>query len=454
MASGFLVFLWLATGYMLSVYFLAKRGLLAKWGMGLWGPAVMLKTTRGRDTIEKLAKPRKFWNVFSDVGMVVTLVLMVVLVGFLIFIVPFLTRVPASAAPRASEILAIPGINPLIPLWYGLVALVIAIVIHEFAHGILARANDLKVKSLGLLFLVVPIGAFVEPDEEELKGAKKRRRMRVYAAGVSANLATALVFGLLFSGVVMASTEPVTEGVGIVAVVAESPAHNESIERGWVLTAIDGLSVSSSMDFQRHMCGKEPGEEVRLSFHQRGERTVTLADRADFEGTDTAGIPMKPEQNRFCPQEYNQTFIHKGFLGVQNFDIGGFRALMVNPLQDGFAFVSYVSLPFTFTTFAPPVTDWFDAPFHAPTFWVIANVLYWIFWISLMLGLTNALPAVPLDGGALFRDVADSVIRKVRPGLQGAARERAVRITSTSASLLVLGLILAQLIVPRLGLAG
>lgn len=449
MASGFLVFLWLATAYMLLVYFLAKRGLLAKWGLGLWGPAVMLKTTRGRDTIERLAKPRKFWNVFSDAGMAVTLLLMVVLVGFLIFIVPFLTRVPSSAAPRASEILAIPGINPLIPLWYGLVALVIAIVIHEFAHGILARANDLKVKSLGLLFLIVPIGAFVEPDEEELKATKKRRRMRVYAAGVSANLATALLFGLLFSGVVMASTEPVTEGVGIVAVVAGSPARNESVEPGWVLTAIDGLSVSSSTDFQRRMCGKEPGEEVRLSFHKRGERTVTLADRADFESSTAA-----PRENPVCPQEVGEAFLHKGFLGVQHFDIGGFRSLMVNPLQDGFAFVSYISLPFTFTTFASPVTDWLEAPFHAPTFWVVANVLYWIFWISLMLGLTNALPAVPLDGGALFRDVADSVIRRVRPGLAKAARERAVRITSTSASLLILGLILAQLVVPRLGLAG
>jgi membrane-associated protease RseP (regulator of RpoE activity) len=127
---------------------------------------------------------------------------------------------------------------------------------------------------------------------------------------------------------------------------------------------------------------------------------------------------------------------------------------MVNPVQGVVAFVSYISLPFSFTTFGSPVTDWFETPFHAPTFWILANVLYWIFWISLMLGLTNALPAVPLDGGALFRDVADSLIRRVRPSLQGASLDRAVRRTSTSVSLLILVLILAQLIVPRLGLAG
>ena len=63
--------------------------------------------------------------------------------------------------------LLLPGVNPFLPLLYGWFAIVCAIAIHEGAHGVAARSLGLKVKSSGLLFfLFVPIGAFVDVDEE------------------------------------------------------------------------------------------------------------------------------------------------------------------------------------------------------------------------------------------------------------------------------------------------
>ena len=41
----------------------------------------------------------------------------------------------------------------LIPIWYGILGLAVAMLFHEFAHGILTRVADTKVKSLGLLYL-------------------------------------------------------------------------------------------------------------------------------------------------------------------------------------------------------------------------------------------------------------------------------------------------------------
>jgi len=55
------------------------------------------------------------------------------------------------------SILLLPGINPILPIVYGWVAIALAIVIHEGAHGVVARNVGLNVKSSGLLFfLIIP----------------------------------------------------------------------------------------------------------------------------------------------------------------------------------------------------------------------------------------------------------------------------------------------------------
>jgi len=85
-----------------------------------------------------------------------------------------------------------------------------------------------------------------------------------------------------------------------------------------------------------------------------------------------------------------------------------------------------------------------------PLFWIIANSLYWIFWLNLMVGLTNALPAVPLDGGYIFRDALDKLASKYRKAWNAETREKFVVKLSNSIAYLILILILLPLFVPRL----
>jgi len=111
----------------------------------------------------------------------------------------------------------IPGIAPLIPgveiegspisipihAFFGLIVL---IVVHELAHGIVSRIEKIKVKSMGVLTAgIFPIGAFTEPDEKQLKEAKPRKRMRVFAVGSMANFVTGIVFLILFLGLLGAA---------------------------------------------------------------------------------------------------------------------------------------------------------------------------------------------------------------------------------------------------------
>jgi membrane-associated protease RseP (regulator of RpoE activity) len=58
--------------------------------------------------------------------------------------------------------------NPYLPLLYGWLGIVVALIVHEGAHGVVARRYNYTVRSSGIvLFLGIPIGAFVETDENE-----------------------------------------------------------------------------------------------------------------------------------------------------------------------------------------------------------------------------------------------------------------------------------------------
>jgi membrane-associated protease RseP (regulator of RpoE activity) len=57
-------------------------------------------------------------------------------------------------------------------------------------------------------------------------------------------------------------------------------------------------------------------------------------------------------------------------------------------------------------------------------YWVVVNVFYWLFWANFLLGIANALPALPFDGGFVLRDA-----------LKRVAHWRAIRITGLDRAL-------------------
>ena len=89
-----------------------------------------------------------------------------------------------------------------VPFWWPVLALIVAIVIHEYSHGIQARAHGMRLRSFGLLQLgPLPIGAFAEPEEIEMDRAPKRDRLRLFAAGPSINLISTYIVLILLCSV-------------------------------------------------------------------------------------------------------------------------------------------------------------------------------------------------------------------------------------------------------------
>jgi len=185
------------------VIFVAITGLIAylkRDKIERQGIILMLRTKKFKQDIKKHAiKHRKFWNIYFNIGICVSFLAMF----FGIWYLMNNTISIASGIGSSGFALVLPfptssfSFQPglfLVPIWYWLIAIIILIFPHELSHAFALSINKLRIKSLGLiLFLFIP-GAFVEPDEKQLKKASKFKRLQVFCAGSFSNIVTALFF--------------------------------------------------------------------------------------------------------------------------------------------------------------------------------------------------------------------------------------------------------------------
>ena len=240
-----------------------------------------------------------------------------------------------------------------IPIHYALIAIVVLLIVHEFAHGVLSRVEKIKVKSAGLLTLgPFPIGGFVEPDEEELKKSGGIKNMRISAMGSFANFITAFIFiasiilviPLLFTFCI---TNGIIEfdGVIIESTIEGYPAYGV-IENGSVIKKINNKTVTTVESFRALMSNVSPHQNITLT-------------------TDKGFFVLETVEN---PE--NATKAHVG--------------IYMNPI------------PHT------------SNPIRVNAFYIVIELFKWIFLLNLMIGLVNLLPIVPFDGGRMFNELVNS----------------------------------------------
>ncbi len=136
----------------------------------------------------------------------------------------------------------IPGVTVPLNVLVTLIWIIgISVAVHEYAHYWSAIKQGISVKSAGVgWFLFFPI-AFVEPDEQELMNKSLIERLRVYAAGPSANMIIALLtFAILF-----ASMKP---GIYVVEVQPGSVAWKYGIKPGDVIVSVNGVKINNLIE--------------------------------------------------------------------------------------------------------------------------------------------------------------------------------------------------------------
>ncbi|WNY26903.1 hypothetical protein MsAm2_06860 [Methanolapillus ohkumae] len=165
--------------YWMIVSYLKQRGFWEKHNISTWGPVLMIRTTKGLDLMDKAARPKRFWRLFANIGIVLMFIGMIFMFALVLasdyaLVQSFLDGnvMEPGKYNELKNIFLIPGVNDFIPFTWGLLALIITLVVHEFSHSILARAEGIRVKSMGILLAIIPIGGFAEPDEEELFGGE------------------------------------------------------------------------------------------------------------------------------------------------------------------------------------------------------------------------------------------------------------------------------------------
>jgi membrane-associated protease RseP (regulator of RpoE activity) len=262
---------------------LDKAGILKKYNMTAIGPIIMIRTFRGQKLLDWIAKPQWLWEAVTVLGMplvIISMVLMLVmLVGMDIWMLLRIPEIPAPGPANAPQnILAIPGLNQFIPFWWGWIALIVALIAHEFAHAIMAKVEKIKVNSLGVMLMPIPIGAFAEIDEEELFGTKsesttsdilgpmetksagegKRRAsprqfVNILSAGVIANFFVAIVAFILLFGPVLGAIAATDSDVLVYNVAPGSPADVAGIKPNMIVASIDGQPVSGQAQLNDYL---------------------------------------------------------------------------------------------------------------------------------------------------------------------------------------------------------
>ncbi len=292
--------LWVAVGILLytsAAIALKSRGLLPS-SVKVSGPIVTIHTKRGRAFLDRLARPKRLWRAWGNFGVGIALVIMVgSFLAVLVSAIGTLAEPQTAGFVRPQDALVIPGVNQFLP-WAAavdiVVGLLVGLIVPAGGHVLLCRVEESAIESMGVAMVAfVPMGAFVQPDEESQESADRGGKTRMFAAGVTNNfLVTTICFVALFA--IVGSLIAVAPGVAVGGVLPGSAAEEAGIDRGDVLVGIDGEEIEDEESFAAALA--EADREVTVD--RKGEEPVTversiIVTRAVVDGPIETGTEIR-----------------------------------------------------------------------------------------------------------------------------------------------------------------
>ena len=343
------------------------------------------RTKHGIEYIDRIANAApRFWNIYGWTGVVFAFLT----IPFILFnvLVSFSNMISSGGSSGGPSLVA-PGLNSqasfqsgisFIPIEYWLISIAVLMFVHELSHGIVARAEDMEINSVGWIVLGIIPGAFVEPKGENmLPGAEEDEdsdtsdeedtnkggpwdqgswtsQLKVLAAGSFANYVTAFIFALISLGIFMQVAHP----AGVVYSAQEGyPAVQSGMDNGTI------YSIN--------------GEKVRYS-----DEIIAIAE--NFSANDTVTLNTSEGVFNVTMTERNGS----AYMGVL---MGSGKGVMS-------AFYDMI----------------YDRRVIKPAYEEVEGVLSWtlsmlqtVALLNLLIGMFNMLPAKPLDGGQIMGTLAE-----------------------------------------------
>lgn len=221
------------------------------------GPFLTIRSQKGLKLVEWLSSRfGRFWRIWGNLGVLTAIVsgaIGILLIGTSAYAV---INSPSQVSIQGpTDALVIPGVNRFIPISATpelLMGLILGIIVHEGGHAIYCRTGDISIESTGL-FLggLIPLGAFVEPNEEEQWKADTGDQLRMYSAGIMNNFLVFIVTSILLLVVVTLLISPVS-GLAVMNTFDDSPADNVGIERGDVITGANDVDIETFQEFSTY----------------------------------------------------------------------------------------------------------------------------------------------------------------------------------------------------------
>ncbi len=289
---------WILVGvaaYSLAAFWLDKQGYVPD-SISVSGPITTIHTKRGRAFLNWLAGPKRFWRAWTNVGLGATLVVMIGMFVLLLRQGRMILENPPAPSPinEPANVLVIPGVNEFLPLSVApeiVIGLLVGLVVHEGGHGLLCRVGDIDIDSMGLVTLaVIPIGAFVEPEEASQRAADRGARARMFAAGVTNNyLVTIVAFALLLGPVV--GSIAVAPGAAIGGAQPGSAADAAGIDGGDRIVMAGDREIANGSELDAYLAGSSE-TEVTVTL---GDGTETTVERSLLVTRVAGGSPFDRE---------------------------------------------------------------------------------------------------------------------------------------------------------------
>lgn len=242
-----------------------------------------------------------------------------------------------------------------VPIDFWLISIFTILIVHEFSHAFVSRAEGITVKSLGYGFLaVIPLG-FAEPDERELKKTASIKRSRIFAAGSFSNVLAAVISAVLLAITAFSvSALYTTAGVNYETVVPGTPA-DISLPHNGIITEVNGVNITNAIDLSNVMGALSPGSNVSLVVDSKRYSIVAASD----------------------PKNATHAFI--GVSGISS-------KLAAKEKYAGIAGTGLAGILF-----------------------YLASLFKWLFMLNLGIGMFNLLPLKPLDGGLIFEEIIKTI---------------------------------------------
>ncbi len=347
------------------------------------GPLFIRRTLRGRNFIVRTGERfSRFWTWIGNLAIVAGFAASIFLIYLLLDQV--FTLLTTLQPPQgvgfvvpAPSLVIMPGVIG-VPVWYWVVSIITLLVVHEGLHGIVAASQKIKIKTLGWIFLLVlPMGAFVEPDEKDVLRKSKASQLRFFAAGSFANFLVAALVGLILLPAFTAPVLVESEGVGI--------------------NLIEGYPVSQSLLLQEMTNNFSAEQKPYLVL-----RSVNGIEIVNYGDTEDA---------------FDQVDIRPGDTISMNLDVyyGNSKENVDISVEAAESPVNssrgYVGI--SFLQGQPQVVK--DELIASRTaIFFFGEMMSWIVIIHLGVGLFNMLPLGPLDGGRMYNALLERYAPKKR----------------------------------------